>query len=375
VSRPIRLLVWSSIPTHHQSAFFAALRAHDIDLVVHYLQHVDAGRQRLGWSVPPDLPPGEYYVSRPMRALERRSDWRDRIHIVPGYNRIFLLRLAALLSRENIPWLHWSEHSQPRPRSRLTFGVKRAYGRLVSRHSLGALALGELARREFIRWGIPQEKIRFLPYAVEGFGAQFAPARARLPPDDGVQFLFLGSLYRTKGIDLLLTAFRDVLLAHPRAHLELAGHDRSENRYARDAARLGIAHAVCFTGAVEAARVGEVLQRCDVLVLPSRHDGWGVVLNEAASLGKAMIASDACGGAYHLVVPNVNGFRFPSEDAAALASAMRAYCDDPRMSSRHGAESLRIYADFTPDRNAQRLEEALQSLQATVPLEASSSAA
>ncbi|GAC1460304.1 MAG: hypothetical protein PVS2B3_11300 [Steroidobacteraceae bacterium] len=366
VKPPLRLLIWSSIPTHHQSAFFAALRQRNIDLTVNYLQQVDAGRLRLGWSAPPALPAGEYYVPQPMRMLDRGGDWRERIHIVPGYNCVFLLRLALLLSRERIPWLHWSEHSQPRPRPRayLTIGLKRAYGLLVSRHSLGALAIGELARREFIRWGIPAAKIRFLPYAVAGFGA-IAPANdAPTPPGGGVRFLFLGSLYPTKGIDLLLTAFREVLGRSPGARLELAGHDRSGGEYARQAAQLGIAHALRFTGAVAATRVGAVLQRCDVLILPSRHDGWGVVLNEAASVGKAIIASDACGAAYHLLAPQVNGWRFPSGDAASLARAMSAYCDDPQLAARHGAQSLRIFADFTPERNAQRLEEALGSLQA-----------
>jgi glycosyltransferase involved in cell wall biosynthesis len=364
VKPPLRLLIWSSIPTHHQSAFFAALRERNIDLIVNYLQQVDAGRLRLGWSAPPALPAGEHYVPQPMRALDRGGDWRERIHIVPGYNRVFLLRLALLLSRERIPWLHWSEHSQPRPRADLTMGLKRAYGLLVSRHSLGALAIGELARQEFIRWGIPAGKIRFLPYAVAGFGAIGAASDAPTSPGGAVRFLFLGSLYPIKGIDLLLAAFRDVLGRSPGARLELAGHDRSNGRYARDAAHLGIGHAVRFTGAVEATRVGVVLQRCDVLILPSRHDGWGVVLNEAASMGKAIIASDACGAAYHLLAPQVNGWRFPSGDAASLARAMAAYCDEPQLAARHGAESLRIFADFTPERNAQRLEEALDSLQA-----------
>jgi glycosyltransferase involved in cell wall biosynthesis len=118
-----------------------------------------------------------------------------------------------------------------------------------------------------------------------------------------------------------------------------------------------------------------VLQRCDVLVLPSRHDGWGVVLNEAASLGKALIASDACGGAHHLIVPQLNGFRFPSGDIAALAAAMQTYCADPALCARHGAESLRIFADFTPERNAQRLADALESLQTQAQTAATSSSA
>jgi glycosyltransferase involved in cell wall biosynthesis len=100
-----------------------------------------------------------------------------------------------------------------------------------------------------------------------------------------------------------------------------------------------------------------------VLILPSRHDGWGFVLNEAASLGKALIASDGCGAAHHLIEHEVNGYRFPVGDRGALSLAMLAYCRNRGLERRHGAESLRIFEDFTPERNAQRLEEALVSLQ------------
>src|SRR5215472_8174274 len=139
MSRPLRLLFWSSIPTHHQSAFFSALRARDIDLVVHYYQRVDAGRLDMGWSAHPVLPPGEHYVEESLQALEACPDWRDRIHVVPGYGVTFLLRLAWFLSRRRIPWLHWSEHSEPKLLSHVTFAVKRVYGGMVRRHAIGAL--------------------------------------------------------------------------------------------------------------------------------------------------------------------------------------------------------------------------------------------
>ena len=53
----------------------------------------------------------------------------------------------------------------------------------------------------------------------------------------------------------------------------------------------------------------------------------------------------------------------PAGDVTALAEAMGAYCLEPGLSIRHGAESLRISEEFTPGRNAERFEEALRSLQ------------
>jgi glycosyltransferase involved in cell wall biosynthesis len=360
VTRPLRVLIWSSIPTHHQAGFFDALRRRDIDLVVHYYRQVSSDRRNMGWDDPPVLPQGEHYVGEVVRSLELCPDWRERIHVVPGYGIAFLMRLAWFLSRQRAFWLHWSEHSQPTLHSHISFLVKRAYGRLVRRHAIGALAIGELARLEFIRWGIDAERIRFLPYAVPGVEAPVGANAAR--PGSERRFVFLGQLIPRKGIDLLLAAMKNVLAACPDARLELAGTDKSGGAYARDAERLGIRHAVGFTGMIEAKQVGAVLRRCDVLVLPSRHDGWGVVLNEAASAGKAIIASDTCGAAHHLIAPGVNGFRFPSGNVAALSAAMLEYCRDASLADRHGSNSLRIFQEFTPERNALRFEEALGSL-------------
>jgi glycosyltransferase involved in cell wall biosynthesis len=362
VSALPRLLIWTRIPTHHQSAFFEALRSRGVDLVVHYLHHVDASRSSLGWNAHPELPPGELYTGMSLRALERCADWRERVHIIPGYSPPFLLQLVGFLSSRRVPWIHWSEHSWPRRRGHLTFSVKWLYGHLARYRALGALAIGDLARQEFIRWGIPPGRIRFLPYAVPRVAVPSGPELPEIPLE-APRFLFLGQLCPRKGVDLLLAAMRDVLAAHPNARLELAGKDQPGGLYERMAERLEITHGVRFSGVVDAENIGSVLQRCDVLILPSRHDGWGVVLNEAASLGKALIASDACGAAHHLIATEINGYRFPTGDRSALASAMLAYCRNPSLARRHGAESLRMFEDFTPERNALRLEEALLSLQ------------
>jgi glycosyltransferase involved in cell wall biosynthesis len=357
-----RVLIWTSIPTHHQSAFFAALRARGFDLTVLYFSRVDTDRQALGWNAHPDLPPGEHYVARSLRALSAAPDWTERIHILPGYSNPLLLRLAALFARRGIPWLHWGEHSERKPRSHLTWTVKQLYGQLIRRSALGALAIGDLARREFISWGVLEERIRFLPYAVAGFPEFYRSVRPdeRAPP----RFLFIGQLIPRKGIDVLLGAMKIVHAHCPGARLELVGTDPMHGAYQRQARVLGLEDAVTFTGAVPAPEVGLLLARCDVFVLPSRHDGWGVVVNEAVSAGKAVIASEGTGAAHHLVIPRLNGFRFATGDASDLAGAMLRYCADPWLARDHGLASARLFTEFTPQRNARRLEEALATLTA-----------
>jgi glycosyltransferase involved in cell wall biosynthesis len=96
------------------------------------------------------------------------------------------------------------------------------------------------------------------------------------------------------------------------------------------------------------------------MVLPSRFDGWGVVLSEAATEGVALIATESCGGAHDLIDPGLNGFVVESESAQQLAAAMRVYADDPACASRHGKHSRVVSSRFTPDRIANNFIETLE---------------
>jgi len=357
---PLKLLIWTVIPTHHQSAFFAAIRALDVDLVVHYYRRIMPDRVLLGWREPA-LAPGERHVRPSMGSLRMCPDWRDRIHILPGYNMPFLLLLPPWLSANRVTWLHWSEPSRRTLKSYFTYPVKRYYGALVNRFAAGALAMGEMAAHSFVEWGIRPAKIRFLPYAVSA--PALSPAHvAPAPAGEALRFLFLGALCHRKAVDVLLRAFGTVLAECPSARLDLIGHDHSNGAYHRLANELNVARAVRIAPSVPAEQVGAFIAGCDVFVLPSRFDGWGMVVNEAAALGKPIISTDACGAARHLVLPGRNGFRVPAGNEAALAQAMLEYCRNPLLLTSHGRESKLLFRDFTPERNAQRLLEAIDSL-------------
>ena len=93
-------------------------------------------------------------------------------------------------------------------------------------------------------------------------------------------------------------------------------------------------------GAVAPDMVGAEMRDCDVIVLPSRYDAWGVALVEGAQQGLAMIASDAV-GASELIGDNPKcGFVVKSCDAGALASAMLYYAQDPSMAGKHGKNAM-----------------------------------
>ena len=102
--------------------------------------------------------------------------------------------------------------------------------------------------------------------------------------------------------------------------------------------------------------------QADVFVLPSRYDGWGVVVNQALGAGLPIIASDQVGAARDLVRENENGFRFPAGNTSALGETMRRFINTPSLCEKMSASSRAIAAGWHPANGAERWANALKSV-------------
>ena len=83
----------------------------------------------------------------------------------------------------------------------------------------------------------------------------------------------------------------------------------------------------------------------DVFALLSRHEPWGVVVNEAAACGLPLVLSDRVGAAPDLLRDGENGFLVPVDDAPAAAGALRKL-GDAEERRRLGARSAEIARDW-----------------------------
>ena len=364
----LQLIVWMNMPSHHQSAFFREIQNQGVDLMVCYYGVVDAHRKSMGWDADGPLSDFERFFSPEHQNLETLEDWRDRVHIVPGYGSQFLRRLVRELSTAKVKWIHWSERSHPGLRWYLTYPIKRWYARMVNNHAIGAFGCGNLAIEDFIAWGIRRELLGILPYSPE-YLSETKNNKLELLKDAVKSrrvFLYVGCLEHRKGIDLLLKAFAEVSKLDDNSWiLKLIGNDLSNGSYTANAKKLGIESIVSFSGVIPYSQIAADYMNASVLILPSRFDGWGAVVNEGAAHGKALIVSDQCGAAQHLVDAGVNGFVVKAGDWRSLAHAMRAYIVNPELADRHGKASYMIYERFSPASNAKRFIEMIHSWSTT----------
>jgi glycosyltransferase involved in cell wall biosynthesis len=164
----------------------------------------------------------------------------------------------------------------------------------------------------------------------------------------------VGRLVERKGVHVLLDALAR-LPAVPRVRLEVVGEGSERPALESQAAALGLSDRVKFHGFVSDAELASHLEAADCLVLPAVTDakgdveGLGVVLLEAMSFGRPVIAS-AAGGIVDVVRSGETGLLVPPGDVAALASAIARFAADPGEVERMGAEARQdVRARFSWD--------------------------
>ena len=156
-----------------------------------------------------------------------------------------------------------------------------------------------------------------------------------------------------KGHEPLIRAWPAVVARHPDARLWIAGDGDDRPRLEALAGGLGLGSAVVFTGRVPDAELDGLYRRCRFFVMPSLHEGFGLVFLEAMRVGKACIG--APGAAAEIIQHGVTGLVVDPALPGDLAGALLRLFDDPRACETLGrAGAARFAAEFTDTRFAAR---------------------
>ena len=164
-------------------------------------------------------------------------------------------------------------------------------------------------------------------------------------------FFFCGQMIRRKGVDLLLQAFNRLIARGLDARLLLVGREADLPEFLSQTSPVARSK-ISYQGFQPPERLPEYFAKSDVFVLPSRHDGWGVVVNQALAAGLPIITSDMVGAGNDFVENGVNGMRVNAEDVDALYAAMETLTLNPYLGPAWGEKSRKRAFDLTPEAGA-----------------------
>ncbi|MCA1576075.1 MAG: glycosyltransferase family 4 protein [Acidobacteria bacterium] len=320
----MRVFVLTDSPSPYQVEFFNDIESrHPCELQVGYLRRRDPERRWNAQTIRHDaigLDSANGVLQRARDAM-RSADLVVFNYYRHGHAEELIQQRAA----HGGPWCFWGE----RPGLRQPAWA----GRLLRKWKLSKLhasavpiwGIGEFAvdgyRREF---GIGRSYFN-LPYFsdLERFGPQIS----RNNSTERV-FLFAGSIIERKGVDLLARAFVRLVREGADVKLKIAGEGKLTGTVARI---LGpVRQRVEFVGFKDWNALPELYASADVLCVPSRYDGWGLVVPEGLASGLPVMATDRMGAGLEFVRTRENGWLIPAGDEDAILGAMREAARLPR---------------------------------------------
>jgi glycosyltransferase involved in cell wall biosynthesis len=362
---PIRLTIVQTHPVQYEAPWFRQIAAEcpEIELTVLYGSRPTPVQQGAGFDkafewdmnlldgyrgrVVRDSRPDDQFTSGRFRGLDVeeiggavRASQPDVV-LVPGWHSITMVRAIFAARKAGIPVLYRGDSNNqggPDGWRRVAWHAKtRALLAMYSAY----LSVGSRSREYLLAHGVSPLRVFASRHAIDNecFAAGAAPhltpegriaARAACAagPDDFI-VLFAGKVEAHKRP---LDAVRAVALMGPNAVLAIAGSGRLDADVCAEVSRLGVR--VARLGFVNQSRLAAVYAAADCLVLPSAHESWGLVVNEAMATGLPAVVTDRVGCAPDLVSAGETGEVYPAGDSTNLAQALE------RVRSRGGRRTM-----------------------------------
>jgi glycosyltransferase involved in cell wall biosynthesis len=315
----VRVFLLTDIPSPYQVEVFNEI-AQDKDLELHvgYLRQTDPDRK---WSASA-IGHQSIMLDDGAAALATSVELVTKADLVVFnyYRHPRAEQLIAKRAKLRRPWCFWGE----RPGLRKPEWVGRVFRSWKLRwlHSSGApiWGVGEFALKRYKdEFGSGHAYFNF-PYFsnlkrfAEKSSSNTTAVTART-------FLFSGSLTNRKGIDLVARAFVRLLAEGHDVRLKIVGD--GDLRGTIETTLKTAKSKVEFVGFVDWDNLPAHYASSDVMCVPSRYDGWGLVVPEALAAGLPVVATDQMGAAVEFIKTGKNGWRIPAADEEAILNAMR----------------------------------------------------
>jgi glycosyltransferase involved in cell wall biosynthesis len=202
---------------------------------------------------------------------------------------------------------------------------------------------------------VPAAKVVCIPYGLDADAyarrAVFGEIRKELGLGNRPMVLFVGRMTAQKGVDVLLEAFAEVERKYPDAILVLAGDGPLRGRMERLASARKL-RSLRFLG--WRGDIPNLMADADLVVMPSRWEGFGLAALEAMALAKPVIASSVS-SLPEIVVDGKTGFLVPHDNPHALAESINRLLSDTGLAHAFGqAGQMRLAQDFTVERMAEK---------------------
>jgi glycosyltransferase involved in cell wall biosynthesis len=314
--------------------------------------------------------PREELLGRLEKALD---EFQPATVVVPGWASPACWGAMRWCLARGVPMVCLSDSTEwDEPRTALKEALK---SRLVTLFS-SALVAGKRAGDYITQLGMANDRVYhgfdvvendyFSTHATEVRGnAVEICIRHTLPPN---YFLASARFVPKKNLPRLLEAYAlyRSTCTTPWS-LVLLGDGPLRPALERQGAALGLDESLLMPGFKQIADLPAHYALAGAFILPSLEEPWGLVVNEAMASGLPVLVSQRCGCVPELVHDGVNGFAFDPLDPADLARRMTQISSPDFPADTFHQASAKIIAEWTPERFAQGLAQAVTAAMTAGP--------
>ncbi len=299
---------------------------------------------------------------------------------VHGYSTVNALHGMLAAKSLGIPVLVRAESwLSDRERSGLKLAAKRLFFNGLMELLDGAMPIGTLNYaywRHYLGRSFP---LSLMPYAVDNAyfqqrSRESLSRRAQLLDELKLDagrpvILFASKLQRRKRCEDLLEAYTRLSLGagiEPHPYLVIVGD--GEERAALEAqAKASGSNGIRFCGFRNQSELPRFFDLATVFVLPSRHEPWGLIVNEVMNAGRAVIVSDEVGCQPDLITDGVEGCVFPAGNVEALTGALRRVLATPETAILMGQRGLERIQQWSFEEDIRGLRQAIAHATRKIP--------
>ena len=212
------------------------------------------------------------------------------------------------------------------------YGIKANPGlrlptKLALNNAKKVIAVSQDLKQTAIELGVQADKIIVIPTGVSLSAFPYNPNSARSP-----QVLFVGSLIKRKGLNILLDAFSKIHSQFPNIKLVIVGEGEEKSNILFQADNLNIASDIIYMGTKSQFEISQLMRESKVFVLPSLEEGQGAVLVEAMASGTPCIGSRV--GGIPGVIDSSTGLLFSPGNSDELARNLIVLLSDLELWNR-----------------------------------------
>ena len=227
--------------------------------------------------------------------------------VIQGYSSITLFIALNIIVLKRMSFAFWGERIKTSKKDKIILKLIKKYILYIVKKAARVYAIGNKAKESYANQGVKYDKIVNMPYSKD-LKLYRSTYKHRYNACGSNIIVTTARLIRCKNIDVLINAFSYLLYRYPDWKLIILGSGPYEYELKKGVPEIALKN-ILWYGYAGIDLQCEVYKYADIFVLPSKEDGWGMVVLEAMAAGLPVISTEGVISSWDIIEDGVNGYR------------------------------------------------------------------